>query len=346
MRMVERLAGILIMPVHVLRYWYRFRRIAAWVLQRASVPVVAYAFWVIRRFQMEAEMESIAEENGMHLVVRHYYSPIPDAADFRPGHWDDQTSLEGIEINDESCIYRMENVFPRYLSEFRERYPIEKPTADFSGFHLVNGVYMAVDAHVYYAMVREFKPARIIEIGSGMSTQLAVDAMAVNLKDGRAGMITAIEPFPSDFLRPITSIELVESKLQDLDLALFSALQENDILFIDSTHVLREGSDVQLEYLEILPRLNDGVIVHIHDISLPKRYPKIYFDTGMYWNEQYLLQAFLAFNRRFEIIWPGNYMMTKYSTQISSMFPEIDAMRKVFPSSEPSAFWMKTRLET
>ena len=106
---------------------------------------------------------------------------------------------------------------------------------------------------------------------------------------------------------------------------------------------MREGNDVQLEYLELLPRLQEGVLVQIHDISLPKRYPRVYFDSGMYWNEQYLLQAFLAFNRRFEILWPGNYMMTRFETEMLSVFPEIEAMCRVFPSSEPSAFWMQVR---
>jgi hypothetical protein len=322
------------------------RGFALAIIPRVSKPIIRYAFWLIRRCDMRSEMKRIEAQSGKHVVIRHYYSPVPDPDDFGPGFWDESTAMQGVRIEDALCLHMLEDVFSKYLNEFRERYPIHKPDADFGGFHLINGVYMAVDAHVYYAIVREFRPARIVEIGSGMSTQLAVDAMAENAKDGRAGTITAIEPYPSDFLRSLASINLLESKLQEVDLARFATLEANDILFIDSTHVLREGNDVQLEYLEILPRLNDGVIVHIHDISLPKRYPKVYFDTGMYWNEQYLLQAFLAFNHRFEIIWPGNYMMMNYPDRMRTLFPEIADMRREFPSSEPSAFWMRTRLET
>ena len=332
------------MLLHPLPLWYKFRGFAVRLLQRISIPLIEYAFWVIRRFHMDADVEKIAVANGMDLVIRHYYSPIPNPEDFGPGFWEESSGLRGVQIDKATCLGMLEQIFPNYVDEFRDRYPLKKPDNDFSGFYLINGVYMAVDAHAYYAIVREFQPDRIIEIGSGMSTQVAVDAMAQNAKEGRIGTITSIEPYPSDFLRSVTSIELVESKLQRIDLSLFSTLKANDILFIDSTHVLREGNDVQLEYLEILPRLNDGVIVHIHDISLPKRYPKVYFDTSLYWNEQYLLQAFLAFNHRFEIIWPGNYMMVNYPDQMLSAFPEIVEMRKDFPSSEPSAFWMRTRL--
>src|SRR3972149_5863814 len=118
---------------------------------------------------------------------------------------------------------------------------------------------------------------------------------------------------------------------------------EGDILFLDSSPVLRAGGDVQLEYLEILPRLAPGVLVHVHDISLPKPYPRVYFETGMYWNEQYLLQAFLAFNSRFEVLWPGNWMMVRHPEKVCAVFPEFHEMRKLYPQSEPTGFWMRVR---
>ena len=89
--------------------------------------------------------------------------------------------------------------------------------------------------------------------------------------------------------------------------------------------------------------LAPGVLVHVHDISLPKPYPRVYFDSGLYWNEQYLLQAFLAFNSRFEVIWPGNHMVLNYGERISKVFPEYQAMREKYPSSEPTSFWMRVK---
>jgi hypothetical protein len=162
---------------------------------------------------------------------------------------------------------------------------------------------------------------------------------------GLAPTLTAIEPFPSAALkRGLPGLtRLIESTVQNVGLELFASLQSGDILFIDSSHVLRSGGDVQLEYCEILPRLAPGVLVHIHDISLPKSYPRVYFENRLYFNEQYLLQAFMCFNSRFEVIWPGNYMMLKYAERVCGVFPEYWEMRKVYPSSEPSSFWIRVK---
>jgi hypothetical protein len=161
---------------------------------------------------------------------------------------------------------------------------------------------------------------------------------------GHETSISVIEPFPTtDFLRRENgrALTLIAEKVQKVPISVFQSLERDDILFIDSTHVLREGSDVQYEFLEILPRLNPGVLVHVHDISLPEPYPKVYFDSQLFWNEQYLLQAFLAFNRRFEVFWAGNAMMRKYPNELVAAFPEIEHMRAQYPSSEPTAFWMR-----
>lgn len=131
---------------------------------------------------------------------------------------------------------------------------------------------------------------------------------------------------------------LIDKKVQEINLEVFTSLQADDILFIDSSHVLKEGNDFQYDYTEILPRLVPGVLVHIHDVSLPRRYPRVYYETQLYWNEQYLLQAFLAFNQRFEVLWPGNYIMLEYREMVYGMFPEFYLMRKYYPQSEPTSF--------
>jgi hypothetical protein len=130
---------------------------------------------------------------------------------------------------------------------------------------------------------------------------------------------------------------IVREPLQDVDLAVFERLERNDILFIDSTHVLKTGSDVQLEYLEILPRLASGVIVHIHDIFLPAEYPKAWLtDEHIFWNEQYLLQAFLAFNKGFEVLWAGSFMHLNHSDKLRDSFPGYAPER-----SWPGSFWLR-----
>ena len=283
---------------------------------------------------------------GFHLLRKTYYSPVPEKADLDDTFWQRRPELVGLEMNEEYALDLLQNVFPRYLDEFRESFPIHRSSPDQTQFYLINGSFMAIDAHVYYIFIRHFKPNRIIEIGAGNSTILAAEACRHNLKESSAApSLTAIEPFPSKTLRrgiPGLS-KLIQDKVQNVDLELFTSLAAGDILFIDSSHVLRSGGDVQQEYCEILPRLAPGVLVHIHDISLPKPYPRVYFETQVYFNEQYLLQAFLCYNSRFEVIWPGNHMMLKYPEKVRTVFPEYEEMRKSYPSSEPSSFWLRVR---
>ena len=283
---------------------------------------------------------------GFHLLRKHYDSPVPEKADLDDAFWRRHSELAGLDMNEKHTLDLLYNVFPQYLAEFRKSFPIYCSSSDQTQFYLINGSFMAIDAHVYYIFIRHFKPKRIIEIGAGNSTLLAAVASIRNREEaGLAPILTAIEPFPNATLRkglPGLS-QLIENKVQNVGLELFASLQSGDILFIDSSHVLRSGGDVQLEYCEILPRLAPGVLVHIHDISLPKPYPQVYFKNQLYFNEQYLLQAFLCFNSRFEVIWPGNYMMLKYAESVCKIFPEYQEMRKVYPFSEPSSFWIRVR---
>ena len=291
-------------------------------------------------------MYSIFYRNGFHLLRKNYYLRIPQEADLNSKFWEKRSELVGLEMNDTCAIGLLDSVFPLYLDEFRRSFPIHKSSPDPMQFYLLNGGFMAIDAHVYYSFIRHFKPKQIVEIGAGNSTVLAAAACRQNRKEnGEQPRLTAIEPFPSALLSegfPGLS-QLIKQKVEDVNLELFSSLQSGDILFIDSTHVLRSGGDVQLEYCEILPRLAPGVLVHIHDISLPKPYPRVYFENQLYWNEQYLLQAFLCFNSRFEVIWPGNYMILKYPERVCNVFPEYHEMRKLYPMSEPSSFWIRVK---
>lgn len=285
-------------------------------------------------------------KHGFHLLRRSYDVPIPDELDLNDTFWGKRTQLVGVDTNEKYALGLLEDVFPLYRDEFRESFPAHRSSSDPAQFYLFNGSFMAIDAHVYYAFIRHFRPRHIVEIGAGNSTLLAGAACVRNLKENaRATDLVAIEPFPTSVLgEGIPGLsQLVEDKVQNVDLELFASLESNDILFIDSSHVLRSGGDVQMEYCEILPRLASGVLVHIHDISLPKPYPRVYFENQLYFNEQDLLQAFLCFNSRFQVIWPGNYMLLKYPEKVYAVFPEYMGMRKCFPDSEPSSFWMRVK---
>jgi len=285
-------------------------------------------------------------KRGFYLLRKNYDSPIPDERELNKSFQDAYSQLAGVEMNDRYALGLLKDVFPLYLDEFRASFPVHRASSDPTQFYLINSCFMAIDAHVYYIFIRHFRPKRIVEIGAGNSTLLAAAACRQNMnKNGETSTLIAIEPFPCKALKAGFAglSKLIQSKVQDVDLELFTSLSAGDILFIDSSHVLRSGGDVQQEYCEILPRLAPGVLVHIHDISLPRPYPRVYFENQVYFNEQYLLQAFLCFNSRFEVIWPGNYMMLKYPENLCKAFPEYEEMRRAYPSSEPSSFWMRVK---
>jgi hypothetical protein len=205
---------------------------------------------------------------------------------------------------------------------------------------------MAVDAHVLHGVVRSARPRRIVEIGSGASTRFVEAALRLNRRDGAPPCrCTSIDPYPSPWLRGVdpSLVSVLAEKVQDVPLARFEELDRDDVLFIDSSHVVREGNDVLFEYMEVLPRLRPGVLVHVHDVSLPRPYPRAYFESRRFWTEQYLLKAYLTHNARVEVVWPGNFMMVRHPGYVEATFPEVRDMRAAYPSSEPTAFWWRVR---
>ena len=189
--------------------------------------------------------------------------------------------------------------------------------------------------------MRQNRPQRVVEIGSGFTTLLAAQALARNAAEGAAATLTAIEPYPPAFLREAlpVPVELVAEPVQNVPLERFTSLHAGDILFIDSSHVCKIGSDVQYEILEILPRLAPGVLVHLHDIFLPVEYPREWvMEWHRFWNEQYLLQAFLCGNRNFEVLWAGTWMHLRHPEKLAAAFPSYDPK-----TSWLGSFWIRRR---
>jgi hypothetical protein len=268
--------------------------------------------------------------------------PIPEPDEVDAQHTTGLSELVGVEIDVERALAFAHRVVLPHLDEFRDRFPI---VGSGDSFHLVNGSFMAGDAHVYYAILREQRPRRVVEVGVGRSTQVAVAAMAANGAEGHDATLTAIDPSPPAYLASALGgrDQLVVEKVQNVDIGLLTCLERGDVLFIDSSHLVRTGGDVLYQLCEVVPRLKPGVSVHFHDISLPRPYPRTYFEQGLYWAEQYALQTFLAFNVQFEIVWPATYLMVHRREFMEATFPELQAMRAAFPLSEPSSFWIRVR---
>jgi hypothetical protein len=236
----------------------------------------------------------------------------------------------------EECQLDLLTTFGGYRAEY-SRFPMDSLG---EGFFVNNGRFEAVDAEVFYCMIRHFKPKRICEIGSGYSTQIATKAVGANRAEGAPQcQIEAIEPYPTRDLLKLPGVRVRQVAVEELPGEEFERLEANDILFIDSSHTIRTGGDVVREYLEILPRLKPGVFVHAHDIFLPADYPRRCFIDGCFWDEQYLFHAFLLFNYCFEILWGSHYMHLAHS----------DALQQTFDSyakcpTPPTSFWIRRSL--
>lgn len=249
---------------------------------------------------LEAERVGTAEWTSF-FYPGHFYSPLPSKADiaeaFARGGFG--PPFGGINLNDAEQFARLER-FAGYYAD--QPFP-EQPTPG-RRFHLHNPSYPAYDAIMLYGMLREFRPRRIIEVGSGFSSAAMLDLNEVAL--GGTIEFTFIDP-EMDRLRKLlrpgeeARTRLIERRVQDVPLEAFAALGENDVLFIDSSHVSKVGSDVNWLFFNVLPMLAPGVLVHIHDIVGNLEYPRDWLEEGRAWNEQYLLRAFLMYNSAWRV---------------------------------------------
>jgi hypothetical protein len=252
------------------------------------------------------EFQRALEDAGYQAArTDDYYSPLPSVSQLRTNvkRWNRPSSLAGVQYDLDEMKAMLRQLLAQYLEEFLA-YPAYAAIAEL-GF---GPGYTAVDALTLYMMIRHLKPRRYIEVGSGISTYYCGLAAQRNESEGRPLQVTCIEPYPYEKLSTIPGIRVLATKAEDVDLGEFRRLEENDVLFIDSSHILRIDGDVPFLFLEVLPSLNPGVVTHVHDIPYPYNfpYPPHYWifgrDWPLFWNEAMVLQAFLAFNTNFKIL--------------------------------------------
>ena len=308
----------------------RVRASARWLVARLLSLVLP------RSVMGDPAFFALWERRGFHVLPVHFYSPVP-TTDQLERALPQESELRGLAFD---LGQHLE--FLRSLARWRDEYDdLPKHRSNDGGFYLQNHNFESVDAELYYAIIRELRPLRIIEIGGGFSTRLAALAIKRNHDDGAGTNLTVVEPFPDDELRAgITAVnKLIREPLQDVPLEVFDDLDRNDILFVDSTHVVATGSDVCIEILELLPRLRQGVLVHLHDVFLPRHYPRQFLvERRFLWNEQYLLQAFLAFNSAFEIVFPAHFVHVRARDALQAAFRSYDPA-----ATRPGSFWMRRR---
>jgi hypothetical protein len=252
----------------------------------------------------------------------HYYSPIilvEDIVERQDVIWG-KKQLPGKEIN-LNLKYQLEliNAFESYYSEI----PFKENKEEKLRYYFKNSYYSYTDGIILYSFLRHFKPGRLIEIGSGYSSALILDTIDMFLH-GENILTTFIEPYPDRLYALINEadkhkVEILEHKVQNIPIELFSQLKKDDVLFIDSSHVCKTGSDVNHILFNILPILNKDVLIHFHDIFYPFEYPKEWVLGGRNWNEIYLLKAFLMNNNNYEIIFFSHYLHSCHSISFKNM---------------------------
>jgi predicted O-methyltransferase YrrM len=276
----------------------------------------------------------IFKKVGVFPITNHYYEPLFDNRLLKHPLERDR-HLPGLNMNDHT---QLELLSQFHFQNELAAIPFEKSESELS-FYYDNPSLRAGDAEYLYCMVRHFMPSRMIEIGSGYSTLMV-------LKAGRDACTSnpeytmeqiCIEPYEMPWLEK-TGVRVIRELVEDVPADLFKTLGENDILFIDSSHMVRPQGDVLFEFLELLPALKKGVIIHVHDIFTPKDYTKQHLvEDVLFWNEQYLLEAFLTCNQEFEIIGALNYLKSHYPGEMYSKFPILEKYKDAVPGS----FWIR-----
>jgi Methyltransferase domain len=253
----------------------------------------------------------------------HFYSPLPSTGEIEAqAHRlfaESPNWIDGVELRETSQLALLDELKPFYGEQ-----PFSASPDSERRFFFENPAYSYSDAIFLYCMLRYLRPARLIEVGSGYSSCVTLDTDELYL--GSQLECTFIEPFPDllvSLLKPrdFDRITIVQRKLEEVPLDLFRTLRARDVLFIDSTHVSKIGSDVNRLLFDVFPSLSSGVYIHIHDVFWPFEYPRHWLKEGRAWNEQYALRAFLQFNDEFEVVLFNTYLQHFHEDIFQRDFP-------------------------
>lgn len=299
------------------------------LFQRLPVRIMQRLLWLLQKHP------TLGDRWGYSIRQCHYYEPLPEFAAITP----DQV----LQRRTSSCIDWNLDQQLALVQQLSQYYPELQAIATSSAhpsFDFFNDVFFELDAAVYYTLLRAIKPKKLIEIGCGYSTQIAALAIAKNQQDGHEGKIICVEPYPQPRLTEANlAVELVTERVETLDLEFFQQLTAGDVLFIDSTHTVKFNSDVCRELLQILPSLPSGVWIHVHDIFFPYDYPpKWLIEERRAWNEQYMLEAFLAYNSAFEVKLANHWLAVDYPQEVAKVWPGVLQWRQT--AHQCGSFWM------
>ncbi len=254
---------------------------------------------------------------GIFPLTNHYYEPQFNHDRINKNFYENRY-LPGIDFNLNKQLNNLSNLI--YKNELIEL-NLENKSPNYN-FNIKNNFFENGDAEIYYHLIRHLKPKNILEIGSGHSTLIAMEAIDKNKNiDKIDTKITCVEPYENKWLNSL-SIKILRKRVEDLEECYYLTLEKNDIFFIDSSHVIKPQGDVLKIFFEILPRLKSGVIVQIHDIFTPKNYPEQWIiNENKFWNEQYLAEALMMNSNKYEIYLLLNYLKNNFYNELKKICP-------------------------
>lgn len=313
------------------------RRFAVTAVDFAIAGLLTVCGPALRRFAISRSQlpraSASADAAQISVIRQHYYSPAITELDLLFA-LDRPRSLPSLKLDVELHRNFLEGL--NFADELRA-IPLEQISPTTFGYR--NGFFESGDAEILYGIIRRDKPRRIIEVGSGRSTLVATLAVERNRAETPSYSCEhiCIEPYEMPWLESI-GVTVLRERVERVDPALFDKLEAGDILFVDSSHVLRPQGDVLFEINEIYPRLKPGVMVQIHDIFTPRDYPYHWIITERrIWNEQYVLEAFLASNPSYEIVCALNWLANDYPDMLVNACP---VLLETLPN-QPGSFWMR-----
>lgn len=304
----------------------KFLRLVLDVAAAAIVTILGPLFRVVGNWPGNYPFyRKAADRAGVHWRSTHYYHPTYAETDL-PADVTGERDLPGLDLDEAGQLALLAKL--QFQSELADL-----------GSDYDNPQFGPGDADALYAMVRHVKPRRLIEIGSGHSTRVVAKAIARNSADDADCNCrhVCIEPYEMPWLDELGP-EIIRQRVEDVPASLFGTLEAGDILFIDSSHVIRPFGDVLTEFLRIIPRLKPGVMVHVHDIFTPRDYPERWLrEERRLWNEQYLLEAMLAHSPRYRVRLALNWLKHNHGKALAAAFPVL----RDRPETEPGSFWFE-----
>ena len=304
------------------------RKMANAIARWLPAPLVRY--W-LKCYWYQPDLQDTLR---FHIQPYSFDSAIPTRFDLDLERLKMPRRLPGFKLDTECHLRLLDELFP-YAQEI-----IGWPSEETKGveFWFRNYSYQDLDAVLLYCMIRHFKPRRIIEVGCGFSSRIISIAARKNRAEGHPLDCTFIEPYPDDrMLRESLAGPLLVKKIEEVPLATFQELEAGDFLFIDTSHVIKTQNDCCYEYLEIIPGLPPGVILHVHDIFTPYDYPQEWILQNRFaFNEQYVLECLMSGNPALKIILPLHYLWKDHAAALNRFFPG--------PCTRPAAFWLMTTM--